>query len=52
MNPTISGNALAGISTPQTLNIEGHIKKKNLIVMIDSGSTHTFINCKVAKELN
>jgi len=28
MNPTISCNALAGITTPQTLKIEGHIKKK------------------------
>ena len=40
MNPTISCNALVGITTPQTLKIEGHIKKKNVIVLIDSGSTH------------
>ena len=30
MNPTISCNALAGITTPQTLKIKGHIKKKKL----------------------
>jgi len=29
MNPTISCNALAGITT-QTIKIEGHIKKKNV----------------------
>ena len=52
MNPTISCNALAGVNTPQTLKIEGHIKKKNVIVLIDSGSTHNFIHCKVDKELN
>ena len=52
MSPTISCNALAGITTPQTLKIEGHIKKKKVIVLIDSGSTHNFIHCKVAKELN
>ena len=52
MNPTILCNALAGITTPQTLNIEGNIKKKKLIVMIDLGITHNFIHCKVAKELN
>ena len=52
MSLTISCNALAGITTPQTLNIEGHIKKKKVIVLIDSGSTHNFIHCKVAKELN
>eukprot|EP00253_Pinus_taeda_P024023 PITA_24023 len=52
MNPTISCNALAGITTPQTIKIEGQIKKKKVIVLIDSGSTHNFIHCKVAKELN
>ena len=52
MNLTISCNALAGITNPHTLKIEGHIKKKKVIVLIDSGSTHNFIHCKVAKELN
>jgi len=50
--PTISCNALAGISTPQTLKIEGYIKKKKVIVLIDSGSTHNFIHYKLAKDLN
>src|ERR1700727_2504867 len=35
MNPTISCNALAGITTPQTIKIEGQIKKKKEIVLID-----------------
>eukprot|EP00253_Pinus_taeda_P017840 PITA_17840 len=52
MNPTISCNALVGITTPQTIKIEGQIKKKKVIVFIDSGSTHNFIHGKVAKELN
>ena len=52
MNPTISCNALAEITTPQTLKIKGHIKKKKVIVLIDLSSTHNFIHCKVAKELN
>ena len=51
MNSTISCNALARITTPQTLNIEGHIKKKNVIVLIYSGSTHIFIHCKATKAL-
>ena len=51
MNLTISCNALEGITTPQTLN-RGHIKNKRVIVSIDSSSTHNFIHCKVAKELN
>jgi hypothetical protein len=52
LTPTISCNALAGISTPQTLKIEGYIKKKKIIVLIDSGSTHNFIHYKLAKALN
>eukprot|EP00253_Pinus_taeda_P011892 PITA_11892 len=36
----------------KTIKIEGQIKKKKVIVLIDSGSTHNFIHCKVAKELN
>ena len=48
----MSCNELVGITTPQTLKIEGHIKKKMVIVLIDSGSSHNFIHCKVAKRLN
>jgi hypothetical protein len=48
----ISCNALAGIITPQTLKIEGYIKKNKVIVLIDSGSTHNFIHYKLAKDLN
>jgi hypothetical protein len=52
LTPTISCNALAGISTPQTLKNEGYIKKKKVIVLIDSGSTHNCIHYKLAKDLN
>jgi hypothetical protein len=43
---------LTRISTPQTLKIKGYIKKKKVIVLIDSGSTHNFIHYKLAKDLN
>jgi hypothetical protein len=49
---TISCNALAEINTPQTIKIEGYIKKKKVIVLIDSSSTHNFIHYKLAKALN
>eukprot|EP00253_Pinus_taeda_P032869 PITA_32869 len=52
MNLTISCNALDKITTPQTLKIEGHIKKKKVTVLIDLGSTHNFLHCNIAKELN
>ena len=40
------------ITTLKTLNVEGHINKKKVIVLIDTDSTHNFIHCKIAKELN
>lgn len=43
---------MAGITTLQTINIEGHIKKKEVILLIDLGSMHNFIQSKIAKELN
>jgi hypothetical protein len=50
--PTISCHALADINTTQTLKIPGYIKKKKVTILIDYGSTHNFINYKVAKYLN
>jgi hypothetical protein len=41
-----------GISTPQTLKIQGYIKKKKVTMLIDSSSTHNFINYKLEKYLN
>ena len=52
ITPTICFHALVGINTPKTLKIEGYIKNKKVIVLIDSGSTDNFIQCKVAKDLN
>ena len=52
LTPMISCNALVGIGTPQTLKIEGYTKKKKVIVLIDSGSTHNFIHYKLVKALN
>ena len=52
LTPTISCNALDGISTPQTLKIKGYIKNKKVIVLIDFGSTHNFIHYKLTKALN
>jgi len=46
--PVISINALAGISSPQTLKIRGFIKHHPVVVLIDSGSTHNFIHQNVA----
>ena len=34
------------------MKIKGHIKKNNVTVLIDSGSTHNFINVNLAKVFN
>jgi hypothetical protein len=34
------------------LNIEGYIKNKKVIILIDSGSTHNFVHYKLSKALN
>jgi hypothetical protein len=40
----ISLHAISGIQTLQTLKIKGYIKYHQLVVLIDSGNTHNFIN--------
>jgi hypothetical protein len=37
-------HALAGLSAPQTLKIASYIKKQKVILLIDSGITHNFID--------
>jgi hypothetical protein len=46
----ISLNALIGFSAPQTLKLIGYIKHKKVIILLDSGSTHTFIHRRIAQE--
>ena len=52
ITPTIYCHALDGISTPKNVKIEGYINNKKVTMLIDSGSTHNFIHCKLAKGLN
>ena len=50
-NPTISLHALIGTDGCQTMRLIGKIKRQPLILLIDSGSTHNFIDQAVAKRL-
>ena len=52
ITPTLSVDAMTGISQPQTLKLFVHIKNMKVTVLIDSGSTHNFIDSRVAKQLN
>ena len=52
ITPTIFSHALVGFNTPQTLKIEGYIKKKKVTFLTNFGSTHSFIHYKLAKYFN
>eukprot|EP00253_Pinus_taeda_P029674 PITA_29674 len=50
--PRISIASITGIAQPQTLKLKGYIKKQSIIVMVDLGSAHNFVDVNVAKILN
>lgn len=47
----ISVNAVAGVSDFRTMRVKGMCGKQALFILIDSGSTHNFIDRKLAKTL-
>jgi len=49
--PQISVNAVSGISDYRTMRVKGMYGNKHLFILIDSGSTHNFIDSTVAKRL-
>jgi hypothetical protein len=50
VEPIISLNSLTGFSAPQTLKLIGYIKKRKVIILVDSGNTHNFIHRRIAQE--
>ena len=49
ITPTLSVAVMADISQHQTLKLFGHIKNTKVTLLVDSGSTHNFIDSRVAK---
>nr|GEX57405.1 hypothetical protein [Tanacetum cinerariifolium] len=49
--PHISLNALIGRNTFQTMRVIGHICKYEIHILVDSGSTHNFIDCEIARKV-
>jgi predicted aspartyl protease len=51
VEPHISLHALAGYTGPRTMRVLGRIGYWKVLILIDSGSTHNFIDQKVAHHL-
>ena len=49
--PQISLNALAGVNTFHTMRVKGHVGKQVIHILVDSGSTHNFVDIQCAEKL-
>ncbi|PKA46982.1 putative mitochondrial protein [Apostasia shenzhenica] len=47
--PKVSLNAITGIPSFQTMTVMGTIKKKRIYILIDSGSTHNFLDPSIVE---
>jgi hypothetical protein len=47
----ISLNAITGTPSPKTMRIVGFLRFNQVIILIDSGSTHNFVDTKLAATL-
>lgn len=50
-DPFISLHAIVGCLGPRTMRVKAVIGKRELILLIDSGSTHNFVDQKLAQVL-
>jgi hypothetical protein len=51
VNMMLSQAAVKGISTPHTMRFVGHIGDIDVLALLDSGSSHTFLSTVVADQL-
>ncbi|XP_061347791.1 uncharacterized protein LOC133293270 [Gastrolobium bilobum] len=51
ITPQISMHALSGFVVPQTLRFKGLIGKSEMLLLVDGGSTHNFVQPRVVAEL-
>jgi hypothetical protein len=49
--PEISLNAITGTPNPKTMRIIGVLRNQKVVILIDSGSTHNFVDAKLAEVL-
>lgn len=50
-NGEISLHALKGVTNNKIIKVEGKVKDKSLLILIDSGSTHNFFDENTARNL-
>lgn len=48
----ISVHAMADVNGPQTMRLGSWIRDWRVVVLIDNGSSHNFINQEIARKLN
>ena len=51
MLPQLSINAMSGCPGFNTMRVNGHVGKKTIHILLDSGSTHNFLDEQLAKKL-
>ncbi|XP_052727710.1 uncharacterized protein LOC128195001 [Vigna angularis] len=51
MTMELSGLSAGGLSQSNTMKLQGWVQGKKVLVLIDSGATHSFISTKLVKEL-
>lgn len=50
-SPEISLHAMTGSQSPQTMRVKGFLRRLNLMILVDTGSTHNFLSPRVANKL-
>ncbi|CAA0808190.1 Unknown protein, partial [Striga hermonthica] len=50
--PEISMHAMVGIRGPRTMRLPAWVKDRKVMVLVDNGSSHNFINAKLSQKLN
>lgn len=48
--PEVSIHAIYGAQTPQTMRVHGNVGKHQMTFLVDSGNTHNFFSCKIARK--
>jgi hypothetical protein len=48
----LSKEASSGVEGPRTMKLQGSVQGKDILILVDSGSSHTFLSTHIAAELS